>query len=196
MHRISSRTWLIPVALLVATCCQPLLARESRALRRPELIDGVPCIRHVSFHTDGSIRSCFLARDVEVRGQPLPARTKVTFTRGGALDCVYLPRDGEIQGYRLRGRGHGYQTCFHPDGTLSFGNLVDATEIEGVPCERSTFWIWTLRGNAGIRFHENGRLAGCLASRDFALRGRRFRRNDRVEFDPAGTPLHGSRPDP
>lgn len=131
-------------------------------------IDGIPCF-DPDVHSDGRLENCLLARDAVVAGNQFPSGSWLFFDPPGVLRCVFLAHDYEVQGYVLRGKGHDYQTCFHPNGRLSFGSLKEPTVIQGVSCEKGTFMTWLLKGKAGVKFHDNGRLKGCLLSEDVHL---------------------------
>ncbi|MBT8073068.1 MAG: hypothetical protein HKP21_05100 [Xanthomonadales bacterium] len=135
-------------------------------LDTPTVIEGVPCKSEALLFPDGRLEGCLLSRDAEVAGHVFPQGSWPYFDPPGVLKCVFLARDFEVQGYLLRGKGHDFQTCFHPNGWLAFGNLREPLVIQGVPCGASTFWKWLLKGPSGIQFHDNGRLKGCRLSRD------------------------------
>jgi len=63
-------------------------------------------------------------------------------------------------------------------------------EIDGVPCSRATFWgEFFGRKYAVTEFHENGALAGCVASAAADIGGRHYAAGDRVTLDPDGQPV-------
>lgn len=135
-------------------------------LDEPTEIEGIPCETEALFYSDGRLEGCLLSRDAVVARHTFPKGSWPYFDPPGVLKCVFLKHDYEVQGYLLRGESHHYQTCFHPNGWLSFGNLKEPTVIQGVPCEKSTPGIWVSKGPSGIYFHDNGRLKGCRLSRD------------------------------
>ena len=93
-------------------------------------------------------------------------------------------------------------TGFHLNGKLSLAWFARTEEIQGVSCLESTFlgemfWGKLLdKGSAGVRFHNNGKLARCMAAREVTIQGQTFRKRDHVSFDregklvPETTPLH------
>lgn len=172
--------------LLSIAVTLPGLAGESRRLREPETIDGVPCRTKAWFHDSGRLASCTLDAEATLEGRTLPAGTRVGLDERGRPGCVFLPGPTEIDGHVCRGKGHGFQTCFHPNGALRFCNLEQPEWIQGVPCQRSTFFIEIFVGRAGVTFHEDGRLRGCLLAGPFERDGRRLERGTRVEFDAEG----------
>ena len=131
-------------------------------------INEISCV-DPDVHSDGRLENCLLARDAVVVGNRFPSGSWLFFDPPGVLRCVFLAHDYEVQGYVLRGKGHDYQTCFHPNGRLSFGNLKEPTVIQGIPCEKGTFMTWLFKGKACVKFHDNGRLKGCLLSEDVNL---------------------------
>ena len=145
----------------------------------PTLLVGIPCKKEALLYPDGHLEGCLLARDADVNGHVFPEDSWPYFDPPGVLKCVFLAHDYKVQGYPLRGEGHNYQTCFHPNGWLAFGNLSEPTEIQGVPCGISTFWKWILKGPSGISFHDNGRLKGCRLSKDV----NQFRKDQWIEID-------------
>lgn len=151
-------------------------------LEEPAEIDGIPCMNEALMYPDGRLEGCSLARDTKVSGHMFPKGSWPYFDPPGVLKCVFLEYDYEVQGYLLRGERTNYQTCFYPNGWLRFGNLKEATVIQGVPCEKSTFEIWTLIGPSGVKFHDNGRLKGCLLSEDINS----FKKHKLIEIDRDG----------
>ena len=87
-------------------------------LDTPTEIDGIPCKKEALLFPDGKLEGCLLARDTTVSGHLLPEGSWPYFDPPGVLKCVFLNSDFEIQEYLLRGEGHNYQTCFHPNGRL------------------------------------------------------------------------------
>ncbi len=172
---------------LVTSLLAPAFAGFEGGLTRLELpeateIEGVPCKDEALLYPDGRLEGCRLSRDAKVAGHLFPAGSWPYFDPPGILKCVFLERDHEVQGYLLRGEGHNYQTCFHPNGWLSFGNLKAATVVQGVPCEKSTRKLWLTKGPSGIYFHDNGRLKGCRLSRDIHS----FKQHKWIEIDRDG----------
>jgi hypothetical protein len=184
MHGALKRTWLlIPTLAMAAVAAAEFTGGLTRlALDEPRTIDGIPCTNEALLFPDGRLEGCLLARDAVIAGHEFPAGSWPYFDPPGVLKCVFLAHDHEVQGYLLRGDGNDYQTCFHPNGWLRFGNLRDATVIQGVPCGKSTFWTWILKGPSGVYFHDNGRLKACRLSRDV----NQLRKHQRIEIDREG----------
>ena len=173
---------LLPV-MLSCTAFAELKGGLSRLeLAEPTEIDGIPCKEEALLYPDGRLEGCRLSRDAKVAGHLFPAGSWPYFDPPGTLKCVFLKHDFEVQGYLLRGESHYYQTCFHPNGWLRFGNLKEATVIQGVPCEKSTRKIWLSKGPSGVYFHDNGRLKGCRLSRDIHS----FKQHKWIEIDREG----------
>ena len=159
------------IILQVAVLLPSAFAGTSGSLTRLDLdepteIEGIPCRDEALLYPDGRLEGCRLSRDAKVAGHMFPEGSWPYFDPPGTLKCVFLDHDHEVQGYLLRGESHHYQTCFHPNGWLSFGNLKEPTVVQGVPCEKSTRKLWLTKGPSGIYFHDNGRLKGCRLSRD------------------------------
>ena len=151
-------------------------------LDEPTEIDGIPCMDEALMYPDGRLEGCSLAHDTKVAGHMFPKGSWPYFDPPGVLKCVFLEYDFEVQGYLLRGERTNYQTCFHPNGWLRFGNLKEPTVIQGVPCEKSTREIWLSKGPSGIYLHDNGRLKGCRLSRDVHS----FKKHKWIEIDREG----------
>lgn len=170
----------IPLTLILAGV--PLRGEE---LTQEQGDATLPCVKE-SHDESGRIKSCTLDRDAVISGHAFPAGSRLGFDSEGRLDCCFLARETTLQGHRCRGKGHNYQTCFHPKGTLRFFNLVEPEYIQGVLCEKSTFWRWVFSGNAGVELHENGSLSSCLLAEDVQLEDKLFKKGRRVAFDQAG----------
>jgi hypothetical protein len=150
---------------------------ETAKLVEPTEIEGYPCRGWISFHRNGRIEACDLARDAEVVGHLLPEGTRLFLEPDGTLDDVFLGRDTELAGLPCNGGGK-IMAGFHPDGRLRYAFLSEDTEIQGVPCEASVF--------TEVSFHPGGELAGCKLSRAFELDGVRLKRGAVIELDREG----------
>jgi hypothetical protein len=173
---------LLPVMLSFTASAEFKGELTKLELAEPTEIEGIPCQDEALLYPDGRLEGCRLSRDARVAGHLFPAGSWPYFDPPGTLKCVFLEHDYEVQGYLLRGKSHYYQTCFHPNGWLSFGNLKQATLIQGVPCEKSTRKIWLTKGPSGVYFHDNGRLKGCRLSRDINT----FKQHKWIEIDREG----------
>jgi len=100
---------------------------------------GIAGIGPFGYYRDGKLRSCTLAREDTLSGQPLPAGTVVHLTNEGHLDWCFLQQDTEIQGHLCRGKGHGFMTGFHPNGRLRIAWLARDEIIQGIPCAQYRF---------------------------------------------------------
>jgi hypothetical protein len=152
-------------------------ALESARLVEPTEIQGYPCRGWISFHPNGRIEACDLARDTEVVGHLLPEGTRLFLEPDGTLHDVFLGRDTVLEGIPCNGGGK-IMAGFHPDGRLRYAFLAKDTVIQGVPCEASVL--------TEVRFHPDGQLAGCKLSRAFELDGVRLRRGEVIELDREG----------
>jgi hypothetical protein len=146
------------------------------------IVDGVPCAAgHYWRFADGHLHRCQLSRAAKVHGVELPAKSTVAFEPGGTWAFVFLPGTTVLEGHRCRGGGHSYMTEFHENGRLKLCWLEHEEVIDGVPCARATFLGEVFGGGpSGVIFHEDGKLAGCRASRDVTINGRTFRKGERV----------------
>jgi antitoxin component YwqK of YwqJK toxin-antitoxin module len=149
-------------------------------------VQGIPCIGHVTYHSNGKIKSCTLARMDTLNGQPLPAGTVVNFSPAGLLDWCFLQHDTEIQGHLCKGQGHGWMTCFHPNGKLRVAWLGRDETIQGVPIAEYNWWADAFGKGAGVYFWENGLLRRCRISKEFSIEGKTFQKGDIVSFDSDG----------
>ena len=121
-----------------------------------------------------------------VAGQPLPEGTTLCFTESGELDWCFLPEDTEIQEHLCRGEGHGFMTCFYPDGRLRLIWLARDEIIDGVPCARFRHF-----SNNSVSFHENGKLKSCQLSEDYAIGEKTFKKGEVIRFDKNGSLVTG-----
>ena len=142
----------------------------------------------LQFRPDGSLEGLRLVRTTVISGVPLPADTRVTLDSEGRLDMCFLPAEAEVQGLRLRGGGHNWMTCFHPNGRLRLAWLARDETIDGIPCRRTTFptEVLRLKGWGGTHFHPSGRLARCTLARDAVIRGGTYTAGTRLHFDSEG----------
>jgi len=150
---------------------------ENAKLVEPTQIEGYPCRGWISFHPNGRIEACDLARDTEVSGHLLPEGTRLFLGPDGTLHDVFLGRDTVLEGLPCNGGGK-IMAGFYPDGRLRYAFLARDTEIQGVPCEASVL--------TEVRFHPDGQLAGCKLSRAFELDGVPLRRGQVIELDRDG----------
>jgi hypothetical protein len=159
-----------------------------RRLEAPEVIGGVSCDRtpYAHVYRSGAVASCPLAHDTTIGSHKFPRGTWVQLAPDGRLTSVWLPRDWSVQGHTCRGTGNrGWSVTFHPTGTLAFCYLAGVESIDGVPCQRGTFWmeIWRFARRTaplGVSFHPDGSLAQCQAARDFSLAGISYRKGEIV----------------
>jgi hypothetical protein len=166
-----------------------------RKLSAVTVIDGIACDAtgpaYAYFHPSGRLAECPLATATVLFGQALPARTWVEFRSDGRLRHAWLPQDVSLSGHQCLGRGYKkWSVLFHPSGALALCFLPEETVIDGVPCQRGTFWneLWG-GGRTAARFHETGRLQSCQAARAFERNGRQFSKWQVVELDASGRPL-------
>jgi len=148
-------------------------------------IDGVACVTRAWFRADGRLESCTLARATTfANGLSLPAGARVGFDEAMSPEVVFLPADTEFDGHLCAGTGSdAAMTKFHPNGRLKFCNLARVETIDGVSCQRSSFWAWVTQGGSGTYFHDNGALQECLLAVDATVDGRVVKAKQHVRFD-------------
>lgn len=91
---------------------------------------------------------------------------------GAPLGACLVPQDPADLPFRTS------SILRHADGRLQRAFLVEASEIEGFPCQR---WMW---------WHEDGRLDNLELSRDFTVQGHVFPAATRMFFDREGRLAH------
>lgn len=167
---------------------EPTARGRSERLDAPREIQGLPCMTRAFFDATGRLTSCTLSRQTTVaNGLQLPAGTRVGLDAQGRPDTAFLPANTLLDGHMCVGTGtHDPMTNFHPNGRLRFCNLVEPETIQGIPCQKSTFWIWVTQGGAGAYFHDNGALRTCLLSADVTVEGRRFPKGQHITLGPDG----------
>ena len=155
-------------------------------------IDGFRCAAtgraYAEFHQDGQLASCPLAEATTVAGHALPAGTWIQITDAGRLWSVWLPEDTRLAGHLCHGTGYkGWAVRFHENGALMMCYLGAEASIDGVWCQRGTFWN-EIRGGTrtSVSFDDSGRFRRCQASRDFEKDGVRVRKWQVVEVDENG----------
>jgi hypothetical protein len=141
----------------------------------------LPSGSRLSFNGDEKPQSCTLSKDTPITGQILPAGSVVSFNRNGSVTDCLLSRDTLIQGHLVRGWGTNFETGFYPDGRLRLGWLAQEEEIQGVPCAPFRFWT-----NAGVSFHDNGKLTSCRLAKDVTIQGKTFAKGYHLSFDRDG----------
>lgn len=161
---------------------------RQETLDTPREISGIPCATRAFFAADGRLLTCTLSRDFTFgNGVRLDAGSQVSLDAEGWPGTVFLPRNTIVDGHHCIGDGsHDPMTKLHPNGRLKFCNLVAPEKVQGVTCQRSTFWIWVTQGAAGITFHDNGALDRCLLAEDAEIGGRRLARRTHAQFDRDG----------
>jgi hypothetical protein len=166
---------------------------RSEKLDAPHDIEGVPCAKRVSYDAGGRLKTCTLARDwTFVNGLQLPKGSQVSVDAQLRPETVFLPSNTVLDGHLCAGDGsHDAMTNFHPNGRLRFCNLAEPQTIQGIPCQKSTFWIWVTQGGAGTYFHDNGMLKQCLLADDVTIEGRTFKKKQHIALDREGRPAGG-----
>lgn len=163
---------------------------ERRHLGQPAEIQGYPCAAgYAWFYDGGALNSCRLARDVSFGEARAGAGSWIYLTSDGKPQSVFLRHDTRIGPATCMGSAMGREgitTVFFPSGKLKLCFLADDQEIQGVPCVHGGFFSELFGGDASTKFYENGELRACRLSRAATVRGKRFARGARVEFDEQG----------
>ncbi len=190
---ISAGVFAACVLLLVALAAaprgsEPAARGRSERLDTPREIQGLPCKTRAFFDATGRLTSCTLSRQTTfANGLQLPAGTHVGVDAQQRPDTAFLPANTVLDGHLCVGTGtHDPMTNFHPNGRLRFCNLAEPETIQGIPCQKSSFWIWVTQGGAGTYFHDNGALHRCLLAADVTVEGRTFRKKQHITLDPDG----------
>ena len=192
------------LVLIAALTGQSVVAQDSvrvvrQRLAQPQTIGGVSCdaTRYARIYSSGVLESCPLAHDTTIGSHALPRGTWVHLTATGRLRSVWLPRDWALQGHTCRGTGNqGWSVLFHESGGLALCFLAAAEVIDGVPCQRGTFWLEVLRtlkqsAHLATKLNPDGSLESCQAAKDFVLdgvayeKGQLVRRPDELHSPPS-----------
>jgi hypothetical protein len=150
-------------------------------LTGPIEVQGLSCQVPAQYHPNGQLKTCILARDDTLSGQPFPEGTRLAFTEKGDLWRCYLSKDSEIHGYLCKGERDGFRTLFYSVDKLKRIWLARDEVIDGVPCAKYEY----LSRN-DVTFHENGRLESCKLSDDFTIGDHKFKKGDDIKFDDQG----------
>jgi hypothetical protein len=185
------------VSLLLCATANLLTAQQrpalvQRKLTSPVVIDDIHCAptgwSHAQFYPSGRLASCPLAVPTTLAGHRLPAKTWVRLTEAGRLEEVWLPQDTYLGARLCRGTGdRGWSVTFHPTGALRLCYLAHEEVIEGIPCQKGSFWNEVRGGNqTAVYLREDGRLERCQAARDFTRNGVAVKKWMVVLLDSAG----------
>jgi hypothetical protein len=161
-------------------------AGSSRTVTGTVEIQNVSCTGRIEFYGNGKLKSCTLACDDTLSGQPLEKGTVVVFSPDGDLDWCFLQHETEIQGHLCKGESHGFMTSFYPNGKLKTIWLGRDEVIQSVPCAKYSFWADVFGNGAAIYFWENGNLKRARISGNFTIEGQTFHSGDVVTLDEAG----------
>ena len=181
---------ILTLSLLIIALCENCRDTGSSSKKtdetfvQPTDVQGVSC-SYAVYNESGGLKSCVLAREDTLSGQPLPEGTIVFFTDKGVMERCFLPKDTEIQGHRCKGDKDNWETGFYPNGNLKLAWLACEETIQGVPCAASTGKSFFSHG-AGTYFHEDGSLASCELASNTTIEGRSLEKGDRVSFDQTG----------
>lgn len=158
-----------------------------KTLAHPMDIQGIFCSGDVFFYETGELSLCELARDDTISNHALPAGTVVQFRTDRTMEWCFLSKDAKLQGHVCRGSGRGgWQTAFHSNGILKVVWLAQDEEIQGVTCQKASFWSDVFGGGVGVAFHDNGRLAKCKLAKAVTIENIAFKKGDQIKFDRNG----------
>jgi hypothetical protein len=188
------RSTLLLAIVLFATASRPSQAQDVTfdrvALLRDTVVSGVPCAAtgrlRAEFFPDGRLHECPLARVFSTYGHQFTPGTWLIFEGDGRLHGAWLATDTPLSGHQCRGTGfQGWSVRFHANGALASCYLAAEAVIEGVPCQRGTFWN-EIRGGTrtAVHFRDDGRLRQCQAARRVEIGGQRYDKWDVVVLPP------------
>ncbi len=147
----------------------------------PIEVQGLSCQVPAQYHPNGQLKSCILARDDTLDGQPFPEGTRLAFTENGSLWRCYLSKDAEIHGYLCKGKEDGFRTLFYSVNKPKRIWLVNDEIIDNVPCAKYEYF-----SRNDVTFHENGRLQSCKLARDFTIGHKTLKKGDDIKLDDQG----------
>jgi hypothetical protein len=185
-------------ALLQGVATKPVLAQSSThdlqrvKLESPATYDGIHCgptgRASAAFYPSGRLESCPLEAASVVGGHALPRGSWVYLEEDGHLRSAWLSHDTKLGAITCKGDGfQGWSVTFDRDGNVRQCYLARSQVIDGVPCREGSF-LGEITGGVSVTFHANGRLESCGAGRDVTIGGQTFRKRDRVQLNPDGTP--------
>jgi hypothetical protein len=159
-------------------------------LSEPRVVQGIPCESYARFDAEGRLLSCNLSEEHAFGGVVLPAHSQIRhFHADGSPKDVHLGRDTRYDGHLCRGEGPaGWMSGFTPEGRLAYCFLVERETIDGVVCERGTFW-GEITGGVIVQFHPDGALKSCRLAEDARIGGETYRKGRRIDLDPSGAPV-------
>ncbi len=164
---------------------------SSCILSKPFSIEGylLPKGSKVFLGLNGELGQCLLGDSAKIVGQSFPRGTWVFFNRWGQKISFWLPKNMVMQGFWIGASDDGIGNSIYPSGKLKAVWLADDQDIEGIPCTSSGnifrfgFKVIPLGTQRMAWFHENGRLAQAMLSRDITIQGHSFSKSDIVSFD-------------
>lgn len=167
-------------------------ARDERLndvkLGRDQEIDGLPCLAGTTvwFHPNQHVSSLHLASDRDVDGIPCAGGenllSALNFHRNGRLAGAVLARDHVLVGREFP---RGTRVSLDQNGGVAGVTLREDRDIDGIPVKA---------GAPELKFHDNGRLAELILSRDHVLAGRLYERGTRLRIDRDGRVIYYGQP--
>ncbi len=157
-------------------------------------VQNIRYVGVVRFYENGRVSSGTLAKDTLIQGVRFETGTQVFFKSNGRLDGVEGV-DVTIKGIKFRAAYRGYpgpsfgyggpvqsdfgkrhDIVFHNSGRVSYGELAEDTNIDGIK----------FMGGSGVHFHSNGRVSSGVLAEDTILNGLLFKAETEVEFYETG----------
>ena len=148
--------------MAVMASAGPRRAREKservEKLGETRVIQSVPCAGYARFDAEGRLLSCILSEEHAFGRVVLPANTQIRrFHPDGSPKDVHLGREASSRRPPSAARVPADGWPGSRPRTPEYGFLVERETIDGVPCERGTFW-GEITGGVIVRFHPDGRL--------------------------------------
>lgn len=149
-------------------------------------LNGLQCQGKVSYHNNGKVEVCSLAKAQVVSNLELPGQTVVCFNEDETVRFFFLHEPALLNGHLCKGKGHEWMQTIYPNGKPKLLWLEKDETIQGIPCKAASFTGDVFGGSAGVHFYEDGKLAQCKLSTDFTYQGKKFRRGKKLRLDMQG----------
>lgn len=133
-----------------------------------------------------NIIGCTMSRDGVAFGRPMPAGSLLHYDAAGTYKYFEFRKPFTYDGYLLAGSGDGPHHMVYPDGAPRGIWLSTDQEVQGVPCRKYGVFTEIIQRSSLVRFHPNGKLAGCRVSRKVTIQGVEFGKGAAVAFDVEG----------
>ncbi len=155
-------------------------------LKRPKVIQTMPCKGCVTVDKDGRLYCFILSQDHMIDGNTIPSGSKYEaivgrdFKRDGYM--IYLSKDTEIQGYFIRHKARfydDYHVDFYGNGSLKSCKLANDMEIQGLPCKGG-------KDNSWLLFYPDGRIKSCYLAREITINGATYKPSTKLVVNGLG----------